>query len=429
MRMNQPVKPIHTHEGGRAQRINPKARLRRSLMSCMLWEKEFYEDGQSIAGRIHESANLCDERFVMQLAIEAREEGGLRHAPLWLAMSLVERRSRYAAATLAKVIRRPDELTEALAMYWKDGRRKLSAQLKKGLAQAFIKFDAYQLAKYNRDNAIKLRDVMFLTHPKAKNDEQQKAFDQLADRTLASPDTWEVALSSGADKKETFERLLTKNKLGSLAFLRNLRNMAEADVSKTLIRSKLATRDFKGVLPFQFLAAARAAPQFEREIDAVMVKAVEGMPKLKGHTILLVDVSVSMTWEMSSRSTLNRMDAASALAVLLEGICESVQIQTFSRSLVEVPPRSGMALVDAIYNSQPRSGTNLRGAINVTNTLPHDRLVVITDEQADHAPPAPSQKGYLINVASAKNGVGYGPWIHIDGFSERVVDYIQEYES
>jgi len=41
--------------------------------------------------------------------------------------------------------------------------------MKKGLAAAFGKFDAYSLAKYNSDGAaIKLRDVLFLTHAKPK---------------------------------------------------------------------------------------------------------------------------------------------------------------------------------------------------------------------------------------------------------------------
>jgi hypothetical protein len=37
--------------------------------------------------------------------------------------------------------------------------------------------------------------------------------------------------------------------------------------------------------------------------------------------------------------------------------------------------------------------------------------------------------GYMINVASALNGVGYGAWSHIDGWSEAVVEYIRELES
>ena len=40
----------------------------------------------------------------------------------------------------------------------------------------------------------------------------------------------------------------------------------------------------------------------------------------------------------------------------------------------------------------------------------------------------PGRAGYLINVASAKNGVGYGQWIHIDGWSDKVLDYIVKWE-
>ena len=52
----------------------------------------------------------------------------------------------------------------------------------------------------------------------------------------------------------------------------------------------------------------------------------------------------------------------------------------------------------------------------------------ITDEQAHDRVPAPRGKGYLINVASFKNGVGYGKWTHIDGWSEAVIEYIRALE-
>ncbi len=59
----------------------------------------------------------------------------------------------------------------------------------------------------------------------------------------------------------------------------------------------------------------------------------------------------------------------------------------------------------------------------------YDRLIVITDEQSHDSVPAPRGKGYVINVASNQNGVGYGPWTHIDGWSEAVVEYIAELEA
>lgn len=431
MKLNQLAARPSTHEGAPARRINAKDQLRRSLMACLLWEDEFYEEGQSIAERIHAAASQCTPEYVAQLAIEARKEHGLRHAPLWLAMSLIERGgSNLCGDTLANVINRPDELTEALAMWWRDNpKRPLSSQLKRGLAQAFTKFDAYQLTKYNRDNEIKLRDVMFLVHPKAKNAEQQAAFDALAAKTLAPPDTWEVALSSGANKRETFERLLGSKKLGYLALLRNLRNMTGAGVSLELIRDALLTGNRNGVLPFQYVSAARACPQMEPHLDEAMQLALSEMPRLPGSTVLLVDVSGSMLYAaLSRRSTLNRLDGASALASLLVGICENVRVFSFDTAIREVPPRKGMALIDAIKISGG-GGTRLGAAVHHANVLAWDRLIVVTDEQSADRVPNPNGRGYMINVSSHANGVGYGPWIHVDGFSERIVDYIREFES
>ena len=100
-----------------------------------------------------------------------------------------------------------------------------------GLARAFTKFDAYQLAKYDSDRGrIKLRDVLFLCHAKPKDAEQAAVWKKLVENTLEFPDTWEVALSAGKDKRENFERLLRESKLGGMAVLRNLRLMLAAGV-------------------------------------------------------------------------------------------------------------------------------------------------------------------------------------------------------
>ena len=106
------------------------------------------------------------------------------------------------------MIERADELVEFVALYWKEEKQPLSAGFKRGLARAFTKFDAYQLAKYDRESVVKLRDVLFLCHAKPKDEAQAALWKKLAENTLESPDTWEVALSAGKDKRENFERLL-----------------------------------------------------------------------------------------------------------------------------------------------------------------------------------------------------------------------------
>jgi hypothetical protein len=427
MRLNTAPKSIKTHEGAKAKHITAEQSLRRSVLSCMLWEREFYEDGQDIAARIETLADQVDKDVLSRLAIEARTEFNLRHVPLLLLNSLVKRGGPGVADTIANVVQRPDEMMELLAIYWRNGRRPLAKQLQRGLAKAIRKFDEYQLAKYNRDGVVKLRDVLFLSHAKPTSSEQAELFKKIAENRLTAPDTWEVGLSGGADKRETFERLLREQKLGYLALLRNLRGMTETGVDVDLIRDAIiARRGAHRVLPFRYVAAARACPQMEPYLDQALCEAVQSGPKLEGKTIILVDVSGSMGVRLSQKSDMNRMDAAATLASVVNA---DRRVLTFSNHLVEVPPRFGMAGVDSIIRSQPHGGTNLGEAIRYVNAMTHDRLIVITDEQSHSLVPDPVvDKAYVINVASYRNGVGYGKWTHIDGFSESVLRFIQESE-
>ncbi|MEO1225470.1 MAG: TROVE domain-containing protein [Pseudomonadota bacterium] len=442
MRLNVASKmpQTFTHEGAPAKCISNERLLRRSVLSCLLWERELYEDGIEIADRIVDTATKVDKQTVSDLAAEAREQFGMRHAPLLLLLDLIRRGGSGVAETVAATIRRADEITELVAMYWRGGKRPLSKQMKLGLAMAFDKFDAYQFAKYSRPGPVQFRDVLFLTHAKPRNEAQEALFKGISEKALAAPDTWEVGLSTGGDKRETFERLLREGKLGYLALLRNLRNMFQAGVDESLMREAiLARKGADRIWPFRYVAAARAVPQLEPIIDQALTEAVANGDRLAGKTIVLVDVSSSMSDRLSARSDMTRMDAAAALASVLNA---DVRVFSFSAGTagwhdrrssspvaLEVPARRGMAGIDAVINSQYHGGTRLGQAVSEVNPLPHDRLIVITDEQSfDPVPDPVAKRAYMINVASARNGVGYGRWIHVDGFSEAVIRYISEIE-
>ncbi len=420
-----------THEGAPARSISAELQLRRSVLACLLWESQFYEDGVEIAGRIAELVPKVAADKVAALAVEAREQIKLRHAPLLLVREMARHASHRAlvSVTLAQIIQRADELAEFVAIYWKDGRVPLSGQVKKGLAAAFPNFDEYQLAKYDRGGPVKLRDVLFLCHAKPRDEAQAEVWKKLVSGGLTTPDTWEVALSSGANKREAWERLLREQKLGALALLRNLRNMRESGVDESLVLSALGEMSAGRVLPFRFLAAARYAPQWEEVLEQAMLKSVAASEKLRGKTIVLVDVSGSMTAPLARRSEMQRTDAAYGLAVLLREIAEKVAVYSFSDNLVQVAARRGFALRDAIDASQRHNGTYLGKAVEeLDRKEKYDRLIAITDEQAHDRVPSPAGKGYLINVASFKNGVGYGKWTHIDGWSESVIEYVRALE-
>ena len=428
--------PVRTHEGAVAQNVSPKAELRRTVLTCLLWEDTFYEKGNDIAKQIAELVARGKPEDVAALAREARDQMQLRHVPLFLTRELARRKGAgpLVAETLDAVIQRADELGEFVALYWKPNKQPLSAGVKRGLARAFTKFDAYQLAKYNRESAVKLRDVLFLCHAKPQNAEQEALWKKLVENTLEPPDTWEVALSAGKDKRETWERLLREGKLGGMAVLRNLRLMLATGIDPKLVRERLD----KGVaraLPFRFVTAARHAPKLEDAIERAMLKGIAGFEKLVGSTGLVVDVSGSMNYNLAKKGETTRMDAAAGLAILLREKAEDFAIATFSDTCVELPARRGFALRDAIVGSQAHSGTYLKRALAQLAEKDEwrklERLIVITDEQShDGILTAWTPKAYVVNVAPYKHGVSYGNgWTHIDGWSERLLDYIAAMEA
>jgi 60 kDa SS-A/Ro ribonucleoprotein len=428
-----------THEDAPAARMTPLQALRRSVMSCFLWEREFYEDGNDIATRIGTLVGQCNPEDVARIAIEARTVAYLRHVPLLLLchLAITSKGTPLMREVTPQVIKRADEITELAALWWKlHPDTHLPHNMEKGLRACWPNFSEYDLAKYDRDNDVKLRDVMRLTHP--KGGDRSELYKRVLDRTLTTPDTWEVELSASTDKKFSWERLLMDNKLGGLALLRNLRNMVQAGVDPSYIKAAIAINKYNYVLPFRF----------ERELDHMLCKKIAELPSFSGRTVVMVDVSGSMDEKLSAKSDLSRKDAAATLASIINAT--DLRVFTFANKLMEVPARRGMAGVDVITKSQ-NGGTRLFDAVHTINQkVSYDRLICITDEQAFPASntptymwgqraeqsrlvktmpdPLPNTRGYMINVASAKNGVGYGKWVHIDGFSENVIKFIHEYE-
>jgi len=453
-KLNVKSKPdIRTAQGAKAHSINPEQSLRRSVLAHMLWEENFYYEGESVEKRIYDLIPKVKPDRVRDLAIEAREKFKLRHVPLYLVRRMAELPSHrhHVSETLQAVIQRPDELSEFLAIYWKNGRSPLSAQVKKGLAKAFPKFDEYQLAKWDKPGAIRLKDVLFLCHAKPQTHDQAHVWERLVQGTMKVPDTWEVALSAtkGEKKTEAWTRLLTEKKIPAFALIRNLRNLSQAKVNSTLIRESLINANTKRLLPFRFITAAEHAPDFDEELNTLFLKGCQQKPKLQGKTVLIVDVSGSMYGgKISKYSEMDRAKAACSLAALVREQCEDPHIWatagndgTRVHATKKVPARRGFALIDAIYKMTGPLG---RGGIFLNQVMTcvklaeekADRVIVITDEQDcdnnDARSPAKAplfaKEHYLINVSSQKNGIGYGRWIHLDGFSEAVLDYIKESE-
>jgi len=456
---NRKVDPFTetTHGGAKAVRLTPKQQLERSVMSCLLWENEFYEEGITIAERIKKLVAECAPHEVADIAVIAKQHMKLRHAPLFLTRELMRSKTgrTFLEMVIPEVIVRPDDITELLAMYLADnktekrGPSKLPNQLKRHLGFSFRKFDEYQLAKWRGEGkTVSLKDALRMTHPVPLTGEQSLLWKKLLEGKLATPDTWEVAISAAKNKEEkriAWESLVTGNKLGGLAALRNLRNMREAGVEDSAIRALIKNIKPGRLLPINFITAAKHNPGFETQLEEKFLECFTHKRKLPGKTILIIDTSGSMRTTLSSRSELLRTDVAASLAMIGRELCEEPVIYctagndgTRRHATMQIPARRGFALKDYIGGHEVNSKIG-GGGIFLVQCLEFikqeqkyaDRIIVITDEQDCDVSKNPQNadafgcRNYLINIANAKNGIGYGPkWTHIDGWSDKVLDYI-----
>jgi hypothetical protein len=434
-----------THEGGPASIIKPLEQLKRSVMSCLLWEDGFYESGVSIADRVKELLDKVSEDEARQVLLDAKFKSKLRHMPLYL-LCLFAEKKWLKKDDVYKVCTRVDDMTELLALYLKDGKKPLSHQLIKGLAKKLPEFDEYSLAKYNRAKTVKLRDLFRIARPKPENDAQSALWKRVVADELAVPDTREVAISAcGNDnekKAQEFTRLLTEkardeetgkeyNKLGDLAFLRNLRKMREVGVGDDLIRKSFASRRWGWIIPYQFITCATNNLALEDILEEAMFKCLGDQETIEGKAALLVDVSGSMTGRISGKSEVMRYDVAASLAILFREVCRDVKLYAFANELRPLSPRRGFALRDAI-REQVGGGTEMWTAIrHVAKERSNRVMLVITDEQTQDSgkySDANSDLLVIVNVASYENGVGYEKGVvHINGWSDSVVNWLREY--
>ena len=416
---------ILNHEGAPAFTMTPEMELYTAAVTSALSGK-FYESPKEFVDRISSLVGRVDPEFVAKLAVYCRTVMNLRSIPLLLDVELARHHSGddLVSRAVAATVLRADEIAELLMCYqWRnpspEGQAKklghLSRQIQNGLKEAFNRFDGYQFAKYNRSGEVKLRDALFLVHPKAKDEAQQAIFDRIASDTLETPYTWETQLSAlGQRKFETeeekkaavralWEELLDSGKLGYMALLRNLRNILQAwvdDAHADALCARLcdpAQVAASKQLPFRFLSAYREIQSVESVHTSKVLSALEAAVKasvcnLEGfdagtHVLVAADVSGSMQRPVSPKSTVMNFDIAILLSQILRSKCESVVSGMFGDTwkVYNLPSENILSNTIHMYRREGEVGYSTNGykVIDylVDNRLSVDKVMIFTDCQ------------------------------------------------
>lgn len=436
--------------GGKAFKMRPEQELVHAVLTTFL-EDKYYESDSARIARISSLISLVDPQFVANLAIIARKEFNLRSVTTVLIgeLSKIHRGDSLIKDTIVSATVRVDDLTELVAYL----QGKLPKQVKRGIRNALLKFNRYQLAKYKSSNKnVSLVDVFNLTHPKVKHasKDQVKAWRDLVKGNLVSFDTWETEISNAKDdeaRTKAWENLIKEDKLGYMALLRNLNNLIKYGVSDEVLNlaiKKLTNPEEVAKskqLPFRFTTAYENVTGKRKLSDAISVAmdhAVANTPELSGRTLIAIDCSGSMQGDPIKKASIFGATLAKANADA-DVILYDTQIKEFALSS-RVPV---VDIADRIQNEAMGGGTetSLVFRYAYSKGIKYNRFIIISDHE--------SWNEYSVQSAynEYKKETNTDPWVyaidiegygsvdisggkvkHLTGWSNRLLDFIVQAE-
>ena len=410
--------------------------------------------------------------FIANVILFVRNEIGLRTLPIVMVVEFANalRNNKFQWKPLrylvTETIQRADDITEMFAYAEQifKNKKSIPLALKKGIASAFLKFDEYQMQKYNRQNkAKKLKDVMCVTHPKPLNNAQADMFKRLLEDKLDTPYTWETVLSANGqlnsnERKTNYELwndLVTREGSGNLpyqAMLRNLRNIENAiyengvnnsndliqRVVEKLINEKTLER--MKLFPWSFIKAYESvqSTQLKAAINNAAENSSKHIPKLGNKIWIILDESGSMGGDPM-------MHAANLVAALVKSAqlhnTFQVKITKFAERARNYNVQSDIGMIplsQSIKDSARGGGTNLGAAIDQYEHIGFvpDCVIVLSDMQVDRLDgysksklreienQIPLKLAFNLHTYNSTPLINKQGWIQFSGWSDRLFQYL-----
>jgi len=429
-------------EDGLAFAMGNKYRLFSRVLTTLFSEKKFYQDAcDHDEGILNDVRMVAEEdpEFILKLAVFARQYMGLRSVPIVLlaeaALNLATR--RFVRRYTKHIIRRADELVEVIAYIkiakFNGGRvTKLPSCLKKGIAEAFDNFDEYQLLKYDNSKGLSIADIIKLSHPVPKDCSKEYLYghiigkhkepdskltpiayakkkfiecskdgwsDETAEWAEKAHATQELAIKVHGNKPEVWEAIFPT--LGYMALLRNLTKICEVldegPVKK--VANRIADPEqvkMSKQFPFRFLSAYRSLQRsdvggFEKNylltaVAKALNASVANLPKIKGKTIVMIDLSASMNALLSERSSVSYKDVAATLGAVANKVFDEPLVYGFAcdgRRINILPDDTVMSNIKKILKVDVGYSTNAYLLIRdmIIAKIKCDRIILISDMQ------------------------------------------------
>ena len=346
--------------GFSAYKMSYKDRLVTAALTTMLGEPKFYGSTDQEIVRLGIRCAKRYPEFLYHLACYTRNVGNLRSASHVLTAIIAHDARKYTRAAVRNVVVRPDDITEIMACYESLFGKPFPNALKREIAQVIQDFDEYQLAKYKGTRrAIKLRDVIRITHPVPKDKKTEELLSRLLHNRLETPYTWETELSMKGNSKEVWNELIASGKVGYMALLRNLGNIikAEADIEPVLKVIEDPERIKKSrQLPFRFFSAYRTlksenllSQEIHKALESALTTSIGNMETIPGRSLIAVDCSASMSSTLSKNSTVRCCDLSALLGAMASRLCEEATVLYFNCGSLDARSFNGRGYKVAHY--------------------------------------------------------------------------------
>lgn len=449
--------------GGEAYNQSKELELVSILLTSFVSDT-FYRSSNDTLERLKSLLSEVDPKFAAKAAIFARDKFGMRSITHALAGELTSHSTGldWAKNFYDKVVVRPDDMMEIMGYYLSnktDAKKpKFPNSLKKGFAKAFDRFDGYQIAKYKADSKeVKLVDVVNLVHP-VPTSKNKEALSQLISGDLKNTQTWESMLSQagqqasneeelGQLKSDAWKELISSKKIGYFALLRNIRNIINQAPDSINEACQLLTNErmiqSSRVLPFRFktahdeisnLPSSSATRNVLVALDSALGISVSNVPKFDGETLVVVDVSGSMSGKPS--------EIASLFAAILAK-SNNCDVMTFANNAkyVNYNPNDSVLTIRNSFRFTG-GGTNFQDIFSKANKK-YDRVIILSDMQGWIGYHTPSKQ-----FAQYKEKFGANPFVYswdlqglgtmqfpennvfaLAGFSDKVFDVMKWLET
>lgn len=395
--------------GSLAFKTSPKLELLLRAMTTSVGIDKCYESEYAVIDSLVNTVDKVastDYEYGLKAMWFIRNVIGMRTPTTILAGELGT--SKYRGVDNARIylrdsINRVDDMTELVSYVMRKNtktgkpRAWLPPMIKYGISKAFTKFDAYQYAKYTKDGmAVSPRDVMFLTHPIPRHD-QGSMFDQIRNKRLPIPETWENYIMINGSTKENWTHIL--DAMGYLGIIRNLRNLLKHGVNVDDIVTEITDRERVAkskMLPAQFYIAYRMIEPIKTKdsekvcnaLSIAMDMSLDNFPVIEGSTAIFCDNSGSMDSQINKKSMVRFKDIANVFGAMAASRCTKPYVFAYGSNVIDakVSPRGTiLANVDKICDVGMRCG----GATYPSKCIEMiedkigtvDRIVFITDEQ------------------------------------------------